>query len=96
MYLPLGDVTNSTNLGYGCGRKRLRVESSLAPLFEEEIVFTTCVVTQLFFSVPHHWLIIQQTSGLQCIFQINIGLPHCTNSIIFFNTIEILEQNDAS
>ena len=76
MYLPLGDVTNSTNLGYGHGRKRLKVESGLAPLFEEESVFTTCVVTQLFFSVPHHWLIIQQTSGLQCIFQINIGLPH--------------------
>jgi len=46
MYLPLGDVTNSTNLGYGRGRKRLRVESGLAPLFEEENVFTTCVVTQ--------------------------------------------------
>ena len=46
MYLPLGDVTNSTNLGYGSGRKRLRVESGLAPLFEEENVFTTCVVTQ--------------------------------------------------
>ena len=76
MYLPLGDVTNSTNLGYGRGCKRLKVESGLAPLFEEESVFTTCVVTQLFFSVPHHWLIIQQTSGLQCIFQINIGLPH--------------------
>jgi hypothetical protein len=35
---PLGDVTNSTNLGYGRGRKRLRVETGLAPLVEEENV----------------------------------------------------------